>query len=142
MTATTGQLRLRTFEHFSDIPPSLAGEIISKLGLPGGRMRRCALQRDPKTIVAFTRWFSDTDEYDGKGDYWKPRAWLIVFRTTRPVRQRPAMMLFVAKPHRGQGIGTKLVTRALKRWNLYGKAISTFHDNAGVTEFYRKAGLE
>jgi GNAT superfamily N-acetyltransferase len=74
---------------------------------------------------------------------------LINFTTRRTVvHSRPSGLideLIVAKNHRGQGIGKRLVSAAIERcWELgYGEVeVSTEKANTAAREFYKKCGFK
>lgn len=146
VAARKEQLRLRTFDRFSDLSPCVAGQLLIHLGLEGGWMRPRAMRYDPHVVVAFEHNYRITDgpddgELESIG-YWLPVGWLALFEAGAWANTWPQVAVYVLEGYRKRGIGTKLVQRAITRWKLDRVGVQISCDNKGVEDFYRKAGIE
>lgn len=97
-------LRLRTYEQFSDLQPRVAADILKRLGIRGGFMRRYALKYNPKVVVVFER---NEQIVDGEMDgelcscvFWQPIGWLTLTRAGAWHSRLPAVQCFVLPEYR------------------------------------------
>jgi hypothetical protein len=139
---TAGQLRLRTYQRFSDLPPSVAGYIITHLGLAGGKMRRDALRYDPRTIVAYWRrpsWISQGGViYEWR---WQPIGWLTLSPASASRPQLRRLQTFVVRKRRRQGVGSRMLALCHSRWLRSRETVFAADESPAAKAFWHKNGV-